>query len=453
MNSLIYNRSKLNMVKAKGFSLIELMVAMVIGLIILLGLVSLFTSSSALNRAQSGLSVLQENGRYAISRLKRDIEMAGRKHCATVAMPSSLTTDWNQGYEMTSWTANNDVTFSNGFPNNSDVIMDSETDNDQLGDTALAGTDDFPIDPSYFIRGHECSASSCTPATTDLGSDLNAPLGGMGTADGDRPASSDILTMRYLTESGGQQVFGITPNAPTNPTSYQLDLDAPGVTGAGVNGIGLISDCFKNHVYNINGNTVNVSAMPSFDVNSDTRLFDLDQDLRTVSYYLKLDTDPNQAGRLISSLYRSENGVEQQMVEGVERFDVFYLAQTQTGHVVRMTADAINAVQGGGDGDNNGTVDGIDGCIIPPRTNLNTFTGQDISNDQGCLWRSVYAIEIHMLLNTVDNSSTVDDDRYIYSPDGLTPQNPTAGLPSGLDAGRMYRREFSAIVPVRSYTL
>ena len=83
--------------KVVGFSLIELMVAMVIGVIILLGLISLFNSSSALSRSQSGLSVLQENGRYAISRLKRDIEVAGRKHCATVAMPSSFTTDWNQG--------------------------------------------------------------------------------------------------------------------------------------------------------------------------------------------------------------------------------------------------------------------------------------------------------------------------------------------------------------------
>ena len=42
-----------------GFSLIELMVAMVIGLIVLLGLVSLFNTSRLLNTAQSGLASLQ----------------------------------------------------------------------------------------------------------------------------------------------------------------------------------------------------------------------------------------------------------------------------------------------------------------------------------------------------------------------------------------------------------
>lgn len=435
----------INMRKVVGFSLIELMVAMVIGVIILLGLISLFNSSSALSRAQSGLSVLQENGRYAISRLKRDIEVAGRKHCATVAMPSSFTTDWNQGYEMSSWMVNANVTFSNGLPNNTDIRLDSETDGDQLSDFTLSSTDDYPIDPSFFLRGHECGVSNCDPALTNVGSDFSASFGGLGTGDGDRPANADILTMRYLAQSGGQLVTDIDPSGPT----LTLDPAGPG----GFTGVGLISDCYKSYVANISGTNVSATALPQFDLQSETRLFNLDEDLRTVSYYLKLDSDVNDSGRLISSLYRSENGVEQQLVQGVERFDVFYLAQTQTGHVVRLTADEVQAVQGGGDNDNNGSVDTINACTIPPRTNLGTFTGYDMANDPGCLWRSVYAIEVHLLLNTVNNSSTVTDDRYIYTPDGNTPQNPTAGLPSGLPAERMYRREFTAIVPVRSYTL
>jgi hypothetical protein len=74
-------------------------------------------------------------------------------------------------------------------------------------------------------------------------------------------------------------------------------------------------------------------------------------------------------------------------------------------------------------------------------------------NDAGCLWRSIYAIEIYMLLNTVNDSSMLSTDSYIYSIDGPTPQDPSTGLLTGLPAERMYRREFSAIVPIRNYTL
>jgi len=158
------------------------------------------------------------------------------------------------------------------------------------------------------------------------------------------------------------------------------------------------------------------------------------------------------AARKISSLDRSENGVSQQLVEGVERFDVFYLAQLQTGHVARLTADEVNSMSGGGDNDGDGKIDDHMGCIIQPTT-TNLTNSIKLANGPGCLWRSIYAIEVHLLLNTVNDSSLEEDDRFIYTPDSLNLQSPESGLASGLDGGRMYRREFSAVVPVRSYTL
>jgi len=132
---------------------------------------------------------------------------------------------------------------------------------------------------------------------------------------------------------------------------------------------------------------------------------------------------------------------------------VYYLAQLQTGHVVRLTAAQVNNVSGGGDVDGDGFIDDVNGCTIPPSNSTQTGTGLKIANDTGCLWRSIYAIEVHLLLNTVNNSSTVDNDTFIYSPDGNTRQNPADGIVSGLDAERMYRRQFTAIVPIRSYNL
>jgi hypothetical protein len=76
-----------------------------------------------------------------------------------------------------------------------------------------------------------------------------------------------------------------------------------------------------------------------------------------------------------------------------------------------------------------------------------------LANGQGCLWRSIYAMEIHVLMNTVNDSSMSQSEEFIYSPDGTTVQTPGNTLPSGVDRERMYRREFTATIPIRSYTL
>ena len=436
--------------KQQGFTLIELMVAMVIGLIILLGLVSIFTSSSALNRAQSGLSVLQENGRYAILRIKQDIENAGRKHCATVALPTGFVTDWNQGYEMASWTVDSSIEFTNGLPSVTDVSLDSnvENDNNQLGDTdpvtVNGGTAPtfYPLDPSYFIRGHECSDSECTPELTTIGADASTEFRDVGIIAGSRSANTDIFTVRYLT--GGTPVSAINGNQVTLMTPAPDDST----------GDAIVADCNTTVITPATwgaNNITTANALPSLSVESDTRVFNLNNDFKTVSYFVGVDEDPNDASKVVSSLYRSENGNSQQLVEGVERMDVFYLAQLQTGHVARLTADQVQAVVGGGDVSNDGMIDEIEGCIIPP--SASTSSAHRLANDQGCLWRSIYAIEVHLLLNTVNDSSLLTDDPFNYSPDGLEPQNPSEGLVTQLAPGRMYRKEFTAIVPVRSYTL
>ncbi|MFP4315872.1 MAG: PilW family protein [Desulfovibrionales bacterium] len=69
--------------KQSGLSVIELVVAMVISLLVLGGVYAIFQSNSSSYRVQEELSRLQENGRYAIQILTRDIRMAGFYGCAT----------------------------------------------------------------------------------------------------------------------------------------------------------------------------------------------------------------------------------------------------------------------------------------------------------------------------------------------------------------------------------
>lgn len=60
-----------------GFSLIELMIAMLIGLILIAGTFTIFISNSESFRLQRALSDSQESGRFALDFIARDVRRAG----------------------------------------------------------------------------------------------------------------------------------------------------------------------------------------------------------------------------------------------------------------------------------------------------------------------------------------------------------------------------------------
>lgn len=68
-------------VTARGFSLVELMVALTIALIIMAVVGRVFFSSRSTHQVDEGLSRLQENARFAIDRLQREVRMAGYFGC------------------------------------------------------------------------------------------------------------------------------------------------------------------------------------------------------------------------------------------------------------------------------------------------------------------------------------------------------------------------------------
>lgn len=74
----------------KGFSLVEIMVALGISLFILAGIGYVYTNSKQTYRVQDQLSRLQENGRLAFEYLTRDIRMAGYWGCGTSGMDSDI---------------------------------------------------------------------------------------------------------------------------------------------------------------------------------------------------------------------------------------------------------------------------------------------------------------------------------------------------------------------------
>ena len=64
-----------------GISLVELMIAMALGLVLLAGVWQIFTSSSQAYRLTDSLASLQENMRFSIGRLQYETRMAGYRGC------------------------------------------------------------------------------------------------------------------------------------------------------------------------------------------------------------------------------------------------------------------------------------------------------------------------------------------------------------------------------------
>ena len=71
--------------RVMGFSLVELMVAMTLGLLLMFGVVQVFDSTRQANRTNDALGQLQENGRLALSLITRDLREAGSLGCNRVS--------------------------------------------------------------------------------------------------------------------------------------------------------------------------------------------------------------------------------------------------------------------------------------------------------------------------------------------------------------------------------
>jgi len=67
-----------------GLSLVEIMVALVISLFLIAGVIQLFLSSKQTYRSYDALSRLQENGRFALEAMSRDIRMASFTGCPRI---------------------------------------------------------------------------------------------------------------------------------------------------------------------------------------------------------------------------------------------------------------------------------------------------------------------------------------------------------------------------------
>ena len=430
--------------RTTGFSLIEIMIALALGALLTVGIMSLLSNTSRTNKVQDGLARLQENGRFAVMRIEQDLRMYGGQYCsntvgaglkgaAVPVLPARAPMVYAKDLKL----PDSDIKSidSNGNPSN-----------------ALA-TDAYGLSPRWFIQGYSCTASTCTPALPTTGTDR---IPDMGLADKKRVPASDVLTIRYQRGSGWPLLVGScsasSTTTLTNGVTFQVNPQAGDDPFSSMEpGLALVSNCVSPAVLpisKISGNTLMIGddilggasgMLCAGSSSSDVRLFDFSKDFVTVSYYLAFRTDDSPdaransaAGRLIPVLIRRQNGVEQELVRGVDELLFNYGALDIAGKTQFMSASEIQSAAPAN-------------CSPPP-------AGQKL--EPGCMWRGVRTIEARLLVNTVNEVFNLDAASRAYRFNGVEVTNSeTDTLPSGLTAGSQLRREFIAYVSGRNHNL
>jgi type IV pilus assembly protein PilW len=177
--------SAIRMRRGTGFGLLELMIAMTLSLLLLSGVIALFVSSRKSYESNEHLARIQENGRFALEMMQRDIRAAGYLGCAKdTPFTNTLNTTtnpmlWNfqfalQGFESigTTWAPALDATVvPSAAAVNSDVLIvrtpDAEARTKRL--TVLMGTPSAdltvaPADPPY-PQGQPVMVTDCSAVT------------------------------------------------------------------------------------------------------------------------------------------------------------------------------------------------------------------------------------------------------------------------------------------------
>lgn len=253
-----------------GIGLVEIMIAITLGIIVTGAVVQIYLSTKRQNDMQGGLTGRQEVSRYATQLIQRDLQMAGFRGCLR-----DLGTVTN--------TLNNPDAFLNDYATHvegfEDVVSaDLPGDITAGGNDVVAGTDVLVIrtvdDPNLLLTTNMLTNSS-DPVTVP-GLDPAAPA---------TPAAGDIM---LITDCGGSGIFEVTAfDEGTGTIVHDAGAGTPG----------------------------NSSKNLARRYPAGAQLFTL----RTTTYFIR-----NNAAGIPGLWRRIGNGAPQELAEGVENMQVLY---------------------------------------------------------------------------------------------------------------------------------
>lgn len=252
-----------------GFSLVELMVALTIGLLVSGAVLSIFVSSLSTNKSQDGLARLQENARYVLNQIQTDTRMAGYRGC--LGRKGAQAGD--------AATPINNIASTINYTNNMDLP----------------------------IEGFHSSASTWAPA-------LDATIAA------NSPASdSDIITIRFGSGTGTALSAQMTNSAAAIPIVANPDNLSVGDTV-------MVADCVASTVFTITGITNNsIEHSTSANTTADlSRAFSHDavvMPISTVTYYVAPSADTSNG---LSLWRKTNNQNSEELADNIEQLKILY---------------------------------------------------------------------------------------------------------------------------------
>ncbi len=193
-----------------GFSLVELLVALVLGLVVSAAAIQIFASNKGTYRLENSLSRLQENGRFIVDQMISDLRMAGYNGCLSRGAGVPI----------------GDITPA-AIATSNDFVMFP-----------------FAIDGSDSIRGFNYGTSDWVPS---LAANLN--LSGV-------VAGTDVINIQRASSCGAQLT-----SAPTSTGDTAIDIVSPNDCGFLSNQVVMVTNCSVADVFQINSLTAGTNTV------------------------------------------------------------------------------------------------------------------------------------------------------------------------------------------------
>jgi len=291
---------------SRGLSLIEMMVAVLIASFLIFGLLQVFTASKASYQTSEGLARVQENARFAMEFLQRDIRMAGHFGCV-----------------------NDQAHF----------IREEGDPVNRL--TAFAG-ENQPLNFNVSIQGYEANGTAPNQSATIGGfaagwnPGLPASINALNPLPG-----SDIIVLRYLGAHG-------TPVGSIGAANLTItDFDA--LTDEGVSSPTLfgIADCSHADVFQGAGaaGTIAVASPIANELSGRYNPFPAGQTVvyraNSIVYYVGRGTSGEPALRRARADNSGGYTIDEELVEGVESLQFLY-GQDETVDISQATPPVGN---------------------------------------------------------------------------------------------------------------
>lgn len=220
-----------------GVSLIELMIALAIGSLLVLALVEVFAASRSAYMLSTGLARTQENGRFAIDILQRDLRMAGHAGCVNDQarfLPANVTASRPA---LVSTFLTDDQLFAS--PVEYDEVPDGLRFDLGIRGFEAVGTSSGSTVSVETTPG-DASVADWTGLSEELFDDFpdgtGAPIPG-----------SDILELRFFSPTGAQ----VTSFVSGDPATIDFEVDQADRLTEGLANPGLfaIADCMQAAVF------------------------------------------------------------------------------------------------------------------------------------------------------------------------------------------------------------